>query len=173
MFIVLIEQLLIEMVSLSNHPSYANALTKTQLIYLNDKHIKFAITSYSHAFCYCILSPLPFSVFVGVTVSQDRLSEVLQKAAAQRQRCIAENPLYNASHNKGKSYYPFSQHHAFHDGMLIRSSTQKSVFLLEGGKKRPFTGGRAFLNMGFDFDSVQVIADQWDFDRIPLGATLG
>jgi len=114
----------------------------------------------------------------GVTVSQDRLSTILQQAVSLRQRCIAENPLYNSSASSSSSssatsYYPFSQHHAYKDGMLIRSSNQKSVFLLERGKKRPFAGGRAFMNMGFDFDAVKVIVDPWEFDRIPLGATIG
>ena len=108
---------------------------------------------------------------IGITVSLDKLSNVLQDAVAQRRRCIAANPYYNASYSSS-SYYPFSQQDPLRDGLTIRSSSHKEVYLLEGGKKRPFSGGRAFLSRGFDFDQVHVITDPWIFNRIPMGDIL-
>ena len=102
-------------------------------------------------------------------MSLDKLAAALQDAVIQRRRCISTNPYYNATYTATASYYPFSQRDNLHDGVTIRSSSQKEVYLLKGGKKRPFSGGRAFLSRGFDFDDVRVITDPWIFNRIPTG----
>lgn len=102
----------------------------------------------------------------------DKLSATLKDALIQRRRCISSNPYYNIS-SASSAYYPFSVRDPLRDGLTIRSSSGKQVYLLQNGKKRSFNGGRAFLSMGYDFDSVHVITDPWIFDRIPTGDPIG
>ena len=45
------------------------------------------------------------------------------------------------------------------DGSIVRRERSGTVFIVEGGKKRPFATPEAFKRCGYDFGSVQVVAD--------------
>ena len=58
----------------------------------------------------------------------------------------------------------------FEDGQLLKGR-RSTVFLVQGGKKRPFSSGAVFMAMGFSFESVLTVPDA-ELDPIPTGDPL-
>jgi len=48
----------------------------------------------------------------------------------------------------------------FSDGELLKSSTNASVYLIDGGKKRPFASGQTFEDLGYKWENVITVSPQ-------------
>jgi hypothetical protein len=66
----------------------------------------------------------------------------------------------------------------FHEGELVRLSNEKSIFLVQDGKKREFLSWGAFVRMGYDTDQVHVVIAREgnemyeSFRAMPLGTPI-
>lgn len=59
----------------------------------------------------------------------------------------------------------------FKDGDLIKSSDSPAVYVVSGGKRRPFRSGQAFENLGYMWDNI-VVTNNRAIEIHPLGEIL-
>jgi hypothetical protein len=104
---------------------------------------------------------------MSVKPSISKIDHKLHRAIIQRKRCIRSNPYYNAQLNY--SYY-FHQDIEIQDGMLVRGNT-RSVYLVEEGFLKPFSGIESFAKRGYDFSNVVGVHQSY-LDHVPIGDTL-
>lgn len=48
----------------------------------------------------------------------------------------------------------------FEDGVILKSNTVNTVYLISDGKKRAFLNGEVFLNLGYDFSNIIEVSPQ-------------
>lgn len=57
--------------------------------------------------------------------------------------------------------YPTAEPILFGDGELLSSPTTKAVYLIDGGKKRPFLSGEAFERLGYKWENLISVSPQF------------
>jgi hypothetical protein len=79
---------------------------------------------------------------------------------------VEDSVLENIPSYYGASHYPSRKTY-----QLLQFRGDKSVYFMDGGKRRPLSGASALQSLGMDFDNVTFISKQ-DLLAIPLGDIL-
>ncbi len=69
---------------------------------------------------------------------------------------------------KELSHYTTIDPMTFENGELVKSALAPGVYLIDNGKKRPFTSGESFINLGYKWENIVITSPQVLYNY-PLG----